>query len=145
MSAKTVRVGVMPGRINEFVVETGTTLADLLALAELDPTGFDLKVDGEKVTDLSQPVTDSTNLVIMSKRVKGNSEKTVRVGQMPGRINEFIVDSGATFAEVLALAELNPTGFDIKADGEKVTDLNEPIGDSNLIILAKMVKGNLWK
>lgn len=62
----------MPGRINEFAVETGTSISDLLALAELDPQGYDVKVDGERVEDLTQTVTESTNLVILAKRVKGN-------------------------------------------------------------------------
>lgn len=73
VSAQMVRVGVMPGRINEFAVETGTSIADLLTLAALDPTGYDVKVDGVTVQELNQPVTDSTNLVILARRVKGNA------------------------------------------------------------------------
>lgn len=72
MSVQMVRVGVMPGRINEFAVETGTSIADLLTLAALDPTGYDVKVDGEAIGELIQPVTDSTNLVVLARRVKGN-------------------------------------------------------------------------
>ena len=142
MSVKTVRVGVMPGRINEFAVETGTPLSDLLALAELTTDGFDVKVDGEKVTDLSTPVTEATNLVILARQIKGNAAHTIRVGVMPGRINEFAVDSESSIGEVLALAELDPAGYDVKADGEKVTDLSAPVGAANLIILARQVKGN---
>lgn len=140
---KTIRVGQMPGRIEEYAVETGTTISALLELANLDASGFDVKVDGNKVTDLdSATVTSSTNLVILAKQVKGNAERSVRVGQMPGRINEFAVDSASSIADLLALAELDPSGFDVKVDGNKVTDFSQPVGSANLVILAKQVKGN---
>lgn len=70
---KTIKVGIMPGRISEYVITTGTSIADVLALAELDPSGFDVKVDGEKVTDFQNTVvTGNTNLVLLVKQVKGN-------------------------------------------------------------------------
>lgn len=139
-NAKTVRVGKMPGAINEFAIEVGQPLSALLSLAGLDSSGFEVKVDGVKVTDLNTPVTDSTNLVILSKMVKGNA--VVRIGKMPGAINEFAVEDGATFASALALAGLSADGFEVKADGTKITNLDSPVGSTNLIILSKMVKGN---
>lgn len=75
---KTVRVGTMPGRITEFAVPVGTTIQDLLNIAELDPRGYDVKVDGVKVTDFSNAyVTDNTNLVLLAKMVKGNSQREI--------------------------------------------------------------------
>lgn len=68
-------------------------------------------------------------------------EKTVRVGMMPGRINEFVVEGNTTIEEMLQLAELNPTGYDVKVDGNKVEDLTATIDDANLILLVKQVKG----
>lgn len=140
---KTVRVGVMPGRINEYALEVGTPIADVIALAELEVDGYDVKIDGEKVTDLeSAVVTSSTNLILLVKQVKGNSMRTVRIGVMPGRINEYALDSETTFAEALQIAELDVNGYEVKADGSKITDLNQAIGSTNLILLAKQVKGN---
>ena len=140
---KTVRVGVMPGRINEYAVEVGQSIKSVLELAQLDATGYDVKVDGEKVTDLeSAVVTNSTNLILLAKQVKGNSTRTVRIGVMPGRINEYALESETTFAEALQIAELDANGYEVKADGNKITDLNQPIGSTNLILLAKQVKGN---
>lgn len=146
--SKTVRVGVMPGRIEEFAVEAGTSIASLLEIANLDAAGYDVKVDGAKVTDLdSATVTESTNLVLLAKQVKGNAEKTVRVGVMPGRINEFAVTTGTTISEVLALAGLDATGYDVKVDGSKVTEFESATvtESTNLILLAKQVKGNADK
>ena len=142
-NVKTVRVGMMPGRINEFAVEVGQSIASVLELAQLDPEGYEVKVDGEKVTDLeSAVVTSSTNLILLAKQVKGNSTRTVRIGVMPGRINEYALESQTTFAEALQIAELDANGYEVKADGNKITDLNQPIGSTNLILLAKQVKGN---
>lgn len=139
--SKTVRVGVMPGRINEFAVEVGQSIADVIALAELSADGYEVKIDGEKVTDLVNTlVTASTNLILLAKQVKGNG--TVRIGVMPGRINEYALETTVTFAEALAIAELDASGYEVKADGNKITDMNAQIGSTALILLAKQVKGN---
>lgn len=142
---KTVRVGIMPGRINEYAVEVGTSIADVLTIAGLDATGYDVKVDGEKVTNLTGTVVaENTNLILLAKQVKGNAEKTVRVGIMPGRITEYAVEVGTSIADVLEMADLDPSGYDVKVDGEKVTSLDgTTVGaNTNLILLAKQVKGN---
>jgi sulfur carrier protein ThiS len=131
----------MPGRINEYAVTTATTLAELISLAELNAAGYDVKVDGQLVTDLNTPV-GSASLIILAKQVKGNA--TVRVGQMPGRIEEYAVEDSATYAEVITLAGLSATGYDVKADGNLITNLDAPIGSATLIILAKQVKGNAY-
>lgn len=141
MTTSTIKVGQMPGRINEYAVETTATFADVIALAGLDATGYEVKADGTKVTDLNAPV-GTTNLVLLAKQVKGNADVLVKVGQMPGRINEYSVDSTTSIADVIALAELDPTGYEVKVDGVKVTDLSAPIGSANLVLLAKQVKGN---
>jgi len=138
---KVLRVGKMPGRITEVVVETGTTIKEVLELAELDATGFEIKVDGNTAT-LDTKVTEDTNLVILAQQVKGNSEKIVRVGKMPGRIQEILVQPGMKVREVLAMAELDATGFEVKVDGQ-VSSLDATVTeDTNLIILAAKVKGN---
>jgi len=141
---KIIRVGMMPGRIEEYAVEVGTPISEVLAIAGLDPTGYDVKVDGIKITELSQNYVDeSTNLILLAKQVKGNSDKTVRVGMMPGRIEEYAVEVGTPISEVLTMAGLDPTGYDVKIDGVKITDFSTPITEStNLILLAKQVKGN---
>lgn len=137
---KTVRVGQMPGKINEFAVEVGTSIGALLDLAELNAEGFEIKVDGQVATTDSV-VSNSTNLVLLAKQVKGNSG-TVRIGQMPGRIEEYALDAGSTFADALSVAGLSSEGFEVKADGAKVNDLNSEVGSTSLILLAKQVKGN---
>lgn len=140
---KTVRVGMMPGRINEFAVETGAKVADVLTLASLDATGYDVKIDGVKVDPNTAIVEEGTALIMLVKQVKGNCEKTVRVGMMPGRINEFAVEIGTKLFDLLQLAELDPSGYDVKVDGVKVDAASTTITETtSLVMLVKQVKGN---
>ena len=67
---KILRVGKMPGRITEVVVNTGTTIADVLEVAGLDAQGYSIKVDGQE-SSLNATVTEETNLVILAAQVKG--------------------------------------------------------------------------
>lgn len=136
-----IRVGMMPGRIQEVAVEEGTTIEQVLSVAELNAEGYDVKVDGTKVTNLSQQVSEETSLILLAKQVKGNADVT-RIGMMPGRINEFALEPSTTFKEALEMAGLSAEGYDVKADGTKVTDLSQEIGETSLILLAKQVKGN---
>ena len=67
---KVLRVGKMPGRITEVVVNTGVSIADVLEVAGLDAQGYSIKVDGQ-ASSLDAKVTESTNLVILAQMVKG--------------------------------------------------------------------------
>lgn len=138
-----VRVGMMPGKINEFAVEIGTPIADLLDQAGLEATGYDVKVDGEKVDLSTAKVTSSTSLVLLVKQVKGNADGVVRVGMMPGKINEYAVEVGTPISEVIADADLDASGYDVKVDGVKVDLSTATVSSStSLILLVKQVKGN---
>lgn len=66
-----LQVGVFPGKIDDYVVEAGTTIGEVLSLAGLSQgPDQDIKVDGE-VVDPDYVVDENTNLVILSKRIKG--------------------------------------------------------------------------
>lgn len=135
----TIKVGQMPGRINEFVVEPTATFAEVIALAELNADGYEVKADGVKIENLNAPV-GSTQLILLAKQVKGNA--LVKVGVMPGRVNEFYVEDSASVAQILATAEVSADGYEVKVDGNKVTDFNTTAGTAGLILLTKQVKGN---
>jgi hypothetical protein len=137
----TVKVGVMPGRVQEFAVEGTTTFRELFAIAEVNPEGYEVKADGVKVVDFETQV-GTTQLVLLAKLVKGNVDVTVKIGVMPGRVQEFAVSTETTYNELFALAEVSPEGYEVKADGVKITDFNAQIGTVALVLLAKLVKGN---
>lgn len=136
----TVKIGVMPGRVSEFAVDSTTTYNELFTLAEVNPDGYEVKADGVKVTDFNTQI-GSVSLVLLAKQIKGNTERLIKIGQMPGRISEIAIDSEATIGQAVELAELSADGYQIKADGNAVT-LDDKVGNYNLILLAKMVKGN---
>lgn len=148
-ATKSVKAGIMPGRISEFAVEVGSSIRALLALADLNATGYEVKVDGVTVAANALDttfVTSSTNLVLLAKQVKGNASKTVKAGIMPGRISEFAVDEGSSIEALLALADLNATGYEVKVDGVTVAAnalaSTYITSSTNLVLLAKQVKGN---
>lgn len=141
MSVKEIKVGQMPGKIESFAVETGTTVATLLEMAGLKSDGFEIKIDGRTAQPNTQ-VTSSTNMVLLVKRVKGNAVKEVKVGQMPGKIESFAVETGTTVETLLELASLNADGFEIKVDGTTVDSDFEVTPSTNMVLLVKRVKGN---
>ena len=69
----TVQVGVFPGRVESYVVEVGTTVAEVLALAGLTVgPEQDIKVDGE-VASGDYEIDEDTRLVLLSKRIKAGA------------------------------------------------------------------------
>lgn len=138
----TTKIGTVPGAIKEFLLEDNTTVGQALEMAGLTATGYDIRVDGVAAT-VDTIVVEGTQLIVLAKQIKGNSDEVIlKVGVVPGAINEFAVEEGATVAEVLELAGLSAAGYDIRLDGEvvTVTDLIEE--DSQLLVLAKQIKGN---
>ena len=61
---------------------------------------------------------------------------------MPGILSEYALEQSTTVADALQMANLSADGYEVKADGSTVTDFNQPIGSSNVILLTKKVKGN---
>jgi len=67
----TIQVGMFPGRLETYAVSEGTTVADVLAMANLTVgEEQDIKMDGE-VVSLSSVVNSETSLILVSKRIKG--------------------------------------------------------------------------
>lgn len=140
-NVKTVRVGQMPGVIKEVAVEVGATIKSVVELAGLNPKGFEIQVNGGSVS-LDAKVTTSTDLVLLVKKIKGNANGTVRVGQMPGLIKEVAAPAGTTVKEIISLAGLSATGMDVQIDGQAGTLSSTITNDTNLILLVKKIKGN---
>ena len=71
MNEVTIQVGMFPGRLETYAVATGTTVADVLAMANLTVgEEQDIKMDGE-IVSLSSVVDSETSLILVSKRIKG--------------------------------------------------------------------------
>jgi len=71
MNTITVKVGKLPGRINDYALEANSDVQDALNAAELDAEGYEVRVDGELVANLDTTVQDGSS-VFLSRRIKGN-------------------------------------------------------------------------
>ena len=67
----TLKIGVFPGRVEEFVVEDGTTVNEALSMADIEVGAEqEVKADGN-VVDLGQAVPSGTKMLLVTKRIKG--------------------------------------------------------------------------
>ena len=138
-----IKIGSLPGRINTFMVEEGTTFAQAIELAELDATNKEVKSNGTTVTDLNAVVGEDVERILLCAKIKGNAE-SVKVGTLPGRLNEYVFEAGTTYAEAIAIAGLETEGYEIKSNGQTITNLEEVVSeDVTRILLAKKIKGNV--
>jgi putative ubiquitin-RnfH superfamily antitoxin RatB of RatAB toxin-antitoxin module len=137
---QTIKVGQMPGLLKELVVQSGMTVGEVLALAELSATGYEIKLDGVTVAE-SATLSSTSALLVLVKQIKGNMQ-TIKVGQMPGLLKEVVVEPGATVESILALAELDANGYEIKLDGVTVSPQTTISSTSALLVLVKQIKGN---
>lgn len=66
-----IKVGVFPGRVEEFVVENGTTVAEALSMANIAlGSEQEVKVDGT-ATSLDATIPETASMVLVTKRIKG--------------------------------------------------------------------------
>jgi len=138
MEMLNVKVGVMPGKLEEVVVESGTKVKEIFALANIDIAGYETRLDGV-VVDADKPVFNGALLVAM-KKIKGNVD-TIKVGVMPGKLTEIVVNDGTTAKEAFQLADLDVSGYEMRLDGV-VIDEDVVINNGNLLVAMKKIKGN---
>ena len=136
-----IKVGVMPGKLVEVVAEEGTKVRDIFTLAEIDIEGYELRLDGEKVKEYDE--VQSGNLLVAMKKIKGNSS-TLKVGVMPGKLTEIVIQEETTTFEAFDIAELDVTGYELRLDGEKI-DGDCTVNGGNLLVAMKKIKGNKWE
>jgi len=66
----TVRVGRLPGKITEIALNGGRAVADALTAAELDPAGYEVRVNGSPA-DAGDELEDG-DTVLLVKKIKSN-------------------------------------------------------------------------
>ena len=67
---KTLKVGIMPGKLTEIAIQPETTAFEAFDIAEIDVTGYELRLDGEKID--GDCVVNGGNLLLGAKKIKGN-------------------------------------------------------------------------
>ena len=134
-----VKIGKMPGRIEEIALEDGTTVQQALEIVGLDSEGYEIRVNGTASTT-SAELSDG-NVVLLTKMIKGNANMIVKIGKMPGRIEEIALEDGTTVQQALEIVGLDSEGYEIRVNGTASTTSAE-LSDGNVVLLTKMIKGN---
>lgn len=141
MTNQTIKVGVLPGAVQELFIEERTTVAEVLEMAGLDATGYDIRLDGVNVEENTVIGADASVLVLV-KRIKGNMN-TIKVGVLPGQVQEIAYEGELTAGELLDMASLNAEGYDIRLDGSNVDEDTVIDESARVLVLVKRIKGNM--
>ena len=136
-STTTIKVAVVPGMVKEVVIEVGQTLATVLELANIDTTGYEIRVNGT-TTESLETIAPENGMIMLTKKVKGNG--VIRVAVVPGMVKEVAVEDGASVNEVLQYADITATGYEIRMNGTVLEDVG--VVADGMIMLTKKVKGN---
>ena len=66
---------------------------------------------------------------------------TVRIGRLPGKIEEIALNGGRSVADALAASELDSEGYEIRVNGSP-SDFDTELSDGDTVLLVKKIKGN---
>lgn len=124
-----VRVGRLPGRIMEIVLNGARTVAAALETASLSAEGFDIRVQGQPST-LTTELHDG-DIVLLVKKIKGNADGFISasVARVPGLgFSHVALEYGATIGGALSTAEIEV------ADDEVVFRNCEPASFSDSVV-----------
>ena len=136
----TVKVGKLPGTIQEIALNGDRTVRAALTAAELNATGFQVRVNGADA-DMDTTVTNGATIFLV-KKIKGNADHImVKVGKLPGAISEIALNGDRTVRAALTAAELSPTGYQIRVNGSDA-DLDTELTANSSVFLVKKIKGN---
>lgn len=137
----TIKAGRFPGRIDEYVVECGTTVAEVLALANIETgTDAEIKLNGSAVA--ADTEVKGNDIILVTKKIKGNNMNTIKVGSFPGRISEYAVEFGTTVEQALALAGITTTSDSaVKVNGIEY-GMTSIVQDGDVVLVTKKIKGN---
>ena len=69
-----VKVAVVPGKVSNVVLDEGTTIADAIRVAGIDPSGYEMKVNSVTATNFNEQLSDG-DMIFLAKQIKGNSSE----------------------------------------------------------------------
>ena len=134
----TIKVGVMPGKLQEVVVDGELTAKEIFELAEVDYEGHEIRLDGNRI-NIDEKVNNG-NLLVAMKMIKGNAN-IIKVGIMPGKLQEVEFTPGEIARHIFEKVEIDTNNMEIRLDGNKI-DIDTRIENGNLLVAMKMIKGN---
>ena len=134
----TIKVGVMPGKLQEVVVDGELTAKEIFELAEVDYEGHEIRLDGNRI-NIDEKVNNG-NLLVAMKMIKGNAN-IIKVGIMPGKLQEIEFTPGEIARHIFEKVEIDTNNMEIRLDGNKI-DIDTRVENGNLLVAMKMIKGN---
>lgn len=134
----TIKVGVMPGKLQEVVVGEGLSAREIFDLAGVIVSNHEVRLDGE-VIDIDDDLQGGRLLVAM-KQIKGNMA-TIKVGNMPGKLSELQITGNETARELFELAGVTISNHEIRLDGNVISE-NTYVNNGRLLVSMKQIKGN---
>ena len=134
----TIKVGAMPGKLQEVVVDGELTAKEIFELAEVDYEGHEIRLDGNRI-NIDEKVNNG-NLLVAMKMIKGNAN-IIKVGIMPGKLQEIEFTPGEIARHIFEKVEIDTNNMEIRLDGNKI-DIDTRIENGNLLVAMKMIKGN---
>lgn len=134
----TLKVGQMPGQLRDVVANEGMTAREILALAGLEASNHEIRLDGDKIS--LDTTIHGGRLLVMMKMIKGNMP-TIKVGQMPGMLRDVEYTEGETASQIFDRAGVSISGSEVRIDGDKITP-DTQITNGRLLVAMKMIKGN---
>ena len=133
-----LKVGVMPGKLVEVVVEEGTSAREVFSVAGVEIANHEIRLDGNKI-DLDTKI-NSGNLLVAMKMIKGNMP-SIKVGLMPGKLTTVEFNQGDSARQIFDLAGIEISNHEIRLDGNKI-DIDTSINNGGLLVGMKQIKGN---
>lgn len=133
-----IKVGMMPGKLVEVVVEQGSTAREIFEVAGVELSNHEIRLDGEKI-DLDRTINNG-NLLVAMKMIKGNMP-SIKVGMMPGKLEVVEYTEGESAYEIFERANIGVSNHEVRLDGEKIA-LDAKVNNGNLLVAMKMIKGN---
>lgn len=72
----------------------------------------------------------------------GDEGYVVKIGKLPGTIKEVSMDGESTVADVIAQADLDPAGYEIRLNGRPAS-LNDRVHARDTVLLVRKIQGNV--
>lgn len=137
-AAITVKVGRLPGTLNDVALESGANVGQALSHAGLNAEGYEVRVNGNTAT--SSTTLSDGDTVLLTRQIKGN-QTVVRVGRLPGVMQNIALEDGSTVADALEHAELDSEGYEVRVNGN-TADSDTEVSDGDTVLLTRQIKGN---
>lgn len=141
---KSIKVFTATGNSVRVRATSVDTLRTILDASGVEWEGYQIRVDGEEVSNLDIIPEDRTIITVTTK-IKGNMEeqKKVKVFDTNGQGKLVRIDVNATVEEILASVGISTAqGYTVMLNSEKVEDMTTVPGHKSIITVGEKIKGN---